>query len=153
NTTGIVTSASPNITLGTTAPTITDTAVLSGGFNPTGSITFTLTFNGSPVPAATQTDTVNGNGSYGANFTLPTSGTAAGTYIGSASYSGDANNSPSSETGTLSNGEATVVSKAPPTLVTTAGATVSLGSGNMLTDTANLQGGYFPTGSITFYLF
>jgi hypothetical protein len=153
NPTAIVTTASPNITLGTTAPTITDAAVLSGGYNPTGSITFTLTLNGTAVPAATQTDTVSGNGSYTAQYTLPTSGTVAGTYIWSASYTGDPNNLAASETGSLTNGEATVVSPAPPTLVTTAGATVNLSDGNKLTDTANLQGGYFPTGSITFYLF
>jgi fimbrial isopeptide formation D2 family protein/uncharacterized repeat protein (TIGR01451 family) len=147
----LVTTASPNITLGTTAPTITDTAVLSGGFNPTGSITFTLTFNGNPVPGATQTDTVNGNGSYSASFTLPTTGTVAGTYIWSASYTGDAHNNPASETGTLTNGEATVVSPANPTLLTTPNA-ASVALGGTATDTADLEGGYFPTGSIVFTL-
>src|SRR5262249_56639822 len=39
----LVTTASSNITLGTTAPTLSDSAVLSGGYSPGGSMVFTLT--------------------------------------------------------------------------------------------------------------
>jgi hypothetical protein len=149
----IVTTASPaNITLGTTSPTIHDTAVLSGGFVPTGTITFTLTFNGNPVPAATQTDTVAGNGAYAASFALPTSGNVAGTYIWSSSYSGDSNNDPATETGSLENGEATIVSPPPLMLSTIPGGTIAIGSGDRLTDSATLTGGVNPTGTITFTL-
>src|SRR5262249_16178035 len=42
NTTPDVTS----VTLGTSSVTLHDTAVLAGGFNPTGTITFTLVYNG-----------------------------------------------------------------------------------------------------------
>ena len=75
----LTTTASPPITLGTTAPTITDTATLAGAYFPTGSITFTLTLNGTAVAGATQTDTVTHNGQYSASYTLPTTGTVAGT--------------------------------------------------------------------------
>jgi hypothetical protein len=144
----LVTTASSAITLGTTAPTITDSAVLSGGYFPTGSIVFTLKLGSTTV--ATVTDTVNGNGTYSASFTLSTSGTAAGTYTWSAHYSGDSNNSAANDQGGAS--EQTVVSPANPTLTTTPGGTIILGSGNKLTDSATLMGGYFPTGTITFTL-
>src|SRR5262249_37107919 len=87
--TNLVTTASGNVTLGTMAPALSDSAVLSGFSNPTGSITFVLTGPGGF--AYTQTDVVNGNGTYTAGDTLPTSGVVAGTYTWSAHYSGDAN--------------------------------------------------------------
>src|SRR5438270_780961 len=86
----LLTTASSAITLGSTAPTLTDSAVLSGGFFETGTITFTLTGPGGF--SFTQTDTVNGNGTYTAGDTLPTTGLVAGTYTWSAHYSGDGNN-------------------------------------------------------------
>src|SRR5262249_4869033 len=90
----IVTTAIPTtITLPAPVPTIlTDTALLSGGFNPTGSIVFTLTGPGGVVD--TETVSVNGNGTYSTptGFTLPTSGAVAGTYTWTAIYEGDANN-------------------------------------------------------------
>src|SRR5262249_8726442 len=88
----LLTTASPEITLGTTAPTLSDTAVLSGAFNPTGSIVFTLTGPGGAV-IYTQTDTVDGNRSYTATSTpLPTTGLVAGLYTWTAVYEGDGNN-------------------------------------------------------------
>src|SRR5262249_10420374 len=83
----VVTAASAAITVATTAPTLTDPAVLSGGFFEAGTIPFTL-----PGPGGlsyTQTDTVSGNGSYTAGHPLPAAGTVAGTYAWSAHYSGD----------------------------------------------------------------
>ena len=70
--------------------TLTDTATLSGGTNPTGLITFTLTAPDGTT-AATETATVTGDGSY----TTPTSilATQVGTYTWSATYGGDFNNS------------------------------------------------------------
>ena len=50
------------MTLCTTSVTLKDTAVLSGGHSPTGTITFTL-YDGSKL-VDTETATVNGNGSY-----------------------------------------------------------------------------------------
>ena len=57
-----------------TPVTLTDTATLAGGFNPTGTITFTLFHNGGTTPVDTETVTVNGNGTYTTptGFTLPT---------------------------------------------------------------------------------
>src|SRR5262249_39794319 len=86
----LVTAASGAITLGTTAPTLTDSAVLSGGFFETGTITFVL--SGPDNFSYTQTDTVNGDGTYTAGDTLPTTGVVAGTYTWSATYSSDSNN-------------------------------------------------------------
>src|SRR5208337_2909927 len=150
----ITTTASPaTTTLGTTAPTISDTATLSGAYFPTGSITFTLTLNGNAVSAATQTDTVTANGPYSASYTLPTSGTVAGTYTWSAAYSSDANNNAASETGSATNGEQTVVSKANPTITTTDSSAITLGTtAPTLSDSAVLAGGYYETGSIVFTL-
>src|SRR5262249_34165062 len=82
----LVTKATAALRRGTTAPTLTDTALLSGGSFPTGSIVFTLTGPGGFM--FTQTDTVNGNGTYTATATLPTTGTVAGTYTWTAIYEG-----------------------------------------------------------------
>ena len=84
--------------------TLTDSAVLSGGYFPTGNIVFTLA--GPNGFSYTQTVTVNGNTTYTASTTLPTTGAVAGTYTWSATYGGDANNSTVTETGSATNGEA-----------------------------------------------
>ncbi|HEX2053900.1 MAG TPA: Ig-like domain repeat protein, partial [Actinomycetota bacterium] len=75
---------------------VTDTATLSGGNNPTGTITFNAygpadaNCTGAPVYSATVP--VSGNGAYAA--TPAFTPTAPGTYRFVASYSGDAGNSP-----------------------------------------------------------
>src|SRR5262245_47027411 len=86
----ITTQSSPDVTVG---GSVSDTAVLAGASNPTGTITFRLygpndaTCTGTPV--FTDTKTVSGNGAYtSGSFTPP----AAGTYRWTASYGGDANN-------------------------------------------------------------
>jgi hypothetical protein len=142
------------VTLGdTTPPRLTDTAVLSGGFQPVGTITFTLFRNGTAVH--TEMVTVQGNGSYTTptGFPLPTSGTVAGTYQWVASYSGGPNNNPVSDTN--ADEEQVTVIPAMPTLTTTPNpTTVTLGANAVtLTDTATLSGGYHPTGDIVFELF
>jgi len=88
----IVTRATGPVVLGSA---ISDTAVLSNGSSPTGTITFNAygpnDANCSGAVAFTATKTVNGNGEYtSGNFTP----TAAGTYRWIASYSGDVNNLP-----------------------------------------------------------
>src|SRR5262249_24853784 len=73
----LIASADPiTVTLGSTAVTLSDTAVLAGGYSPVGSITFTLTGPGGFVYR--QTDPVSGNGSYSASTTLPGAGVVAG---------------------------------------------------------------------------
>ena len=140
------------VALGTTAVTLKDTADLEGGFHPTGTITFTL-HQGSTL-LDTETVTVTGNGTYTTptGFTLPTTGTVTGTYQWDATYNGDANNSTVSDTGAAN--ERVTVSAASPTLVTAPDPkTVTLGTRAVtLKDRADLEGGFHPTGSITFTL-
>jgi uncharacterized repeat protein (TIGR01451 family) len=144
----LTTTASPAVTLGTTAPTLSDTALLSGGLNPVGAITFTL--SGPAGFSFTKDVTVNGNGTYTASTTQPTSGTVAGLYTWTAAYGGDANNAAGIDQGGAA--EQTVVSAASPTIATTPDpSTAALGG--TLQDAANLEGGYFPAGSITFRLY
>jgi uncharacterized repeat protein (TIGR01451 family) len=142
----LTTATSPNVTLSASRVTLSDTATLSGGSNPTGTITFTLTGPGGSI-FDTETVVANGNGTYATptGFTLPTAGTVTGTYSWNATYSGDPNNN-----GVSASPEPTVVSPASPGLSTTA----SPGgvAGTTLTDIAHLSGGYFPTGTIIFML-
>ena len=85
----------PQVTLSSGSPPIlTDTATLTGGFSPTGTITFDLYAPGGVVPIDTENVSVSGNGTYTtpAGYTLPTTGTVTGTYQWVVTYSGDANN-------------------------------------------------------------
>ena len=88
-TTALTTQASSGVTRG---EAISDTATLSGGATPTGTITFNLYGpNDATCSSAIFTSTVpvNGNGTYSStSFT----DTTAGTYRWIANYSGDANN-------------------------------------------------------------
>ena len=73
---------------------LNDSATLSGGFNPTGTITFKLfgvndqTCGGTPI--FTNTVPVSGNGTYSTSAGFTTA--AAGTYHWIATYSGDVSN-------------------------------------------------------------
>ena len=143
----MTTMAGPTVVLGSGSK-LTDSAALAGGYNPTGTITFTLYSPNGTTVVDTETATVTGDGTYSTpNGYLPT---AAGTYEWVASYGGDANNVPVS---TTEGNEPELVSPASPTISTTAGGTVVLGSGSKLTDSATLAGGYSPTGTITFTLY
>ncbi|HUQ77911.1 MAG TPA: hypothetical protein VM427_03420 [Patescibacteria group bacterium] len=144
----IATQASATVQVG---GAIHDTATLSGGALPTGSITFNLygPNDQTCVGAATFTSTVsvNGNGSYeSADFTT----TAAGTYRWVAIYSGDLDNA-SVAGGCNDANENVVVNKANPTVTTNASADVTVGGS--IFDTATLAGGYSPTGTITFEVY
>ena len=145
----IVTNASATVPAG--GP-ISDSATLSGGVNPTGTITFTVfgpnDATCTAAPAFTSIVAVtSGNGTYPSG---PFVTTAAGTYRFIAAYSGDANNVAVT---TLCNdpNESVVVGPANPTLVTAASASVPVGG--TVNDTATLSGGVNPTGTITFELF
>jgi hypothetical protein len=109
-TTAISTTATAKVTIGTT---ISDTAHLAGGVNPTGTITFTVygpnDANCSGTPAGGSVVAVNGNGDYKSASFLPL---APGTYRWIASYSGDANNT--GDTGACNDsGETSIVEPAP----------------------------------------
>jgi Bacterial Ig-like domain (group 3) len=141
---GIVTLvSSASITIGAS---VTDTATLSGGNNPTGTITFTVfgpdnaTCSGTGTTVSTET--VNGNGNYTSDPFTPG---APGTYRWIASYSGDGNNE-AATTACNDPGETVVVSKAAPTMAT---------APNVLpNDKATLSGLVNPSGgTITFDLY
>jgi hypothetical protein len=144
----IATTATPTATVG---GTISDSATLSAGFNPTGTITFNLYGPGdAPCSAAavfTATVPVAGNGTYGSGNYPPT---APGTYRWIASYSGDANNAPIAGACGDAN-ESSVVTAATPAIATTATATAAVGTA--ISDAATLSGGFNPTGTITFNLY
>jgi hypothetical protein len=145
----ITTTASSAVTLGTTAPTLSDSAVLAKGYYETGSMVFTLTGPGGF--SYTQSDPLSGNGTYSASDTLPTTGTVAGTYTWHVSFAGNANNNSAVDQG--GTGEQTVVSAASPMIAASPGAPVVLGTGIKLTASATISSGYYETGAITFKLY
>jgi parallel beta-helix repeat protein len=142
-----------SVTLGASSVTLNDTAVLSGGYNETGTITFTLYLGSTLVD--TETVSVSGNGSYTTptGYTLPTTGTVTGTYQWDSSYSGDTNNHSTSENNAAN--EQTTVSPATPAITTTPSmTTITLGASSVtLNDVAVLSGGYYEAGTITFTLY
>src|SRR5262249_17816171 len=86
------------VPLGTNSVTLTDTASLAGGVNPTGTITFTLVGpDGTTVD--TETVAVNGDGTYSTptGFTLPSRGAVPGPHQGNATHRGDGNNTAASD--------------------------------------------------------
>ena len=153
NESSVVNPAQPGLTTNATTPVtvnspISDTATLSGGFNPTGTITFHLFSDAAcSTEVFTSTVTVNGNGNYNSGNFTPTT---AGTYLWTASYSGDTNNKPVSTSCGDAN-ESSVVNPAQPGLTTNATTPVTVDS--PISDTATLSGGFNPTGTITFHLF
>ena len=76
------TPSSPTVTLGANPVTLKDTADLAGGYNETGTITFTLYYEGAATAVDTETVSVSGDGSYSTptGYTLPTTGTQTGSY-------------------------------------------------------------------------
>jgi hypothetical protein len=157
NESSVVNKQSPAIVTHASGPVIVgnpihDVATLSGGFNPTGSITFHLYPSLADCQAGTNqsytnTVTVNGNGDYNSGDFTPT---AAGTYFWTAVYSGDGNNQAASTACGDAN-ESSVVNKQSPAIVTHASGPVIVG--NPIHDVATLSGGFNPTGSITFKLY
>src|SRR5262249_50787305 len=131
------------VTLGASSVTLNDTAVLQGGVNPTGTITFTLVAPGGAT-VDSETVTANGNGPYTTptGFTLPSSAAVTGTYQWDASYSGDSNNNTVSDVNNVN--EQVTVSAASPTIFTApTPTTVTLGASSVtLTDVARISNGF-----------
>ena len=138
-----------------TPPILTDSAVFAGGNNPTGTLTFKLYAPGGVTVVDTETVTVNGNGTYSTlhGYTLPTTGSVAGTYQWVVSYSGDANNN--SVTGTLGSEPVTVQLATPNSSTSPLPGNITLTSGTppVLKDSATLTGGFHETGTFTFNLY
>ena len=124
---------------------LSDSVTVSGGDNPTGTVTFTLTApNGTTSPAGTVT--IAGDGIYSAQSVLATQ---VGTYTWHASYGGDGLNN-----GAIDNGsnESVTTVNASPSISTVASAGGTVGSASVY-DTATLAGGYSETGNIVFTLY
>jgi uncharacterized repeat protein (TIGR01451 family) len=148
NSPSIVTNASTQggnvVGTGTTC----DSATLSGSFNGTGTITFTLTAPDSTSTQVGSPVTVHGDGTY-QSPSCPTMN-QVGTYTWSASYTGDDNNNPAQDNG---QNESVTSVKASPSIVTNA----STQGGNVVgtgttCDSATLSGSFNGTGTITFTL-
>jgi hypothetical protein len=150
-----VTKASPSLSTSAIGAvvggSIQDTATLSGGHQPTGTITWKLYGptdpNCSAGPIQTYTDsTINGDGTYDSPTYVANS---VGTYRWVASYSGDGANL--STAGSCNDpGEDSLVNPAVPTLSTDA---FNGTAGGSIHDAATLSGGYSPTGTITWNLY
>lgn len=127
---------------------LSDSAKISGGDNPKGTIIFTVTQPDGTTIAVGSPVTVNGDGSY----TAPTSvvATEVGTYTFHAVYSGDASNNSAQDDGQC---ESVTTIQACPTINTnaseTSGGVVGVAQ---LSDTATVAGGDNPTGTVTFTL-
>ncbi|MDI1463908.1 hypothetical protein QEZ54_23255 [Catellatospora sp. KI3] len=145
----LATQASPNVAVG---GRISDAATLTGGDQPTGTMTFRLygpnDSDCAKAPAFTGTAVVDGNGVYSSGEFAPTK---AGTYRWIAAYSGDTDNEPVA--GACNDtGERVIVSpRTAPKLVTDASANTLVG--RVVRDVATLSGGSSPTGTIKFTLY
>jgi hypothetical protein len=148
-----ITPASPSISTtqqpaaATVGSSAADQATVSGGYDPTGTVTFNLYTNAtaSGTPLFTDTETLSGGTATSASHTT----TAAGTCYWVATYNGDANNNGVSSG---SAAEPVIVSPASPSINTSqqpAAATV----GGSVADQATVSGGDSPTGTVTFNLY
>src|SRR5262249_12062890 len=131
----------------TVGSSIADKATVTGGFNPAGTVTFTLYNNAtaSGTPLFTDTEPLAGGAATSAGYTA----TAAGTDYWVATYNGDANNN--SVTGGAA-AEPVTVTRATPSISTVqqpASATV----GSSIADRATVTGGFSPGGTVTFRLY
>ena len=132
---------------------IEDTAHLSDGNDPTGTITFRVygprDSDCAGIPAGSSTVTVSGNGDY---RSLPFTPTRAGTYHWVAEYSGDDHNHPAGPTACDDPAESVTVSRAHPR-ASHGGARRSSRSAAPPATAAILAGGSEPLGKITFRLY
>ena len=134
-----ITQASPTIataanpTSATVGTSIADQATVSGGDNPTGTVTFNLYNNSSATgtPLFTDTETLSSGTATSAGFTT----TATGTDYWVATYNGDSNNT-SVSSGTSS--EPVSITQASPTIATAANPT-SATVGTSIADQATVE--------------
>jgi hypothetical protein len=124
-----------------------DSATVSGGWNPGGSVTFQLFAPGDATceaPIATQDGALAGGTASSGTVTVG----GPGTYNWVATYPGDPNNNPVSS---ACGDEPFTVPKVTPDISTTPSGTVP--AGGSVSDTATVSGGLDPAGSVTFQLF
>jgi len=146
-TTSITTTLSSNsIAIG---GSVTDTAILSGGASPTGTITFTMHSLPDCSDAGTVVGTVavSGNGAYSSASFTPLS---LGTFYWQAAYSGDSGNAGATDGCGIPTSEILTVNLASPSVTTSLSDSGSITIGASATDTATLVGAYNPTGTVTF---
>ena len=140
----------PSPSSGPIGTVLNDSATITGGSSPTGTVTFNLYGPGDTTCTGTVlfTQTVAVSGGV-ASTTGGYTTTVAGTYNWTAHYSGDNGNLPA-DSGCGS--EAVTIAKSSPTLPTTPSpASGSIGA--VLNDSATVSGGSNPTGSVTFSLY
>jgi hypothetical protein len=140
------------VTLGATAVTLNDTAVLEDGSQPSGTITFTLVGPGNTL-LDTETVAVSGDGTYSTptGFTLPGSGTVTGTYQWNATYSGDSNNNAASVVNsTTEQVTVSAASLAAPSFANLTGGSIPFGASsvNLSGQLATTAATPFPSGSV-----
>ncbi len=134
-------------TSATVGSSIADRAELSGGIDPTGTVTFNLYNNSSAsgTPLFTSTDTLASDAATSAGYIA----TATGTVYWVATYNGDSNN------GALTSGtaeEPVTITPATPS-INTAQQPASTTVGTAFADEATVSGGFDPTGTTTFDLY
>ncbi len=132
----------------TVGTSIADKATVSGGYNPTGTVTFNLYNNangtGTPLDTDANVPLVNGVAT-SAGYTA----TATGTDYWVATYNGDSNNAAVTSGTAL---EPVIVSPATPAINTTQQPATAI-VGTSIADQATVSGGYNPTGTVTFNLY
>ena len=147
------TMASPTAVTVGVASTVKDTATLTGGDAPSGSVTFTLYSNAGCTTLATPGVSGSGMVSAGtASYSTSWTPTTVGTYYWQAIYSGDSNNSPITSCGGT-NEQLTVNASAPLMSTMASPTAVTVGVASTVKDTATLTGGDAPSGSVTFTLY
>ena len=149
------TQASPttSIVVGT-ATTVGDTATFTGGYNPSGSVTFALYSDATCLTAVSGVSGSDNIASSSASYSASWTPTVIGTYYWKVNYAGDSNNNGFGPTCGGTNETLTVI-KASPSFATQASPTTSIvvGTATTVGDTATFTGGYNPSGSVTFALY
>ncbi len=145
----------PNPSSGTVGVRLQDTASLSGGISPTGTVKFSLFDPNDSTCSGTAiyTETSNVSGSFTAATSTGFATNEVGTWHWQAHYSGDSQNSSSDS---ACSAEPVVTNQASPSITTSAITTTASVGVNIpiVGDSVTSMGGaYNPTGSVTFTLY
>src|SRR5262249_23476541 len=126
---------------------VADQATVTGGSNPTGTVTFNLynNPNGTGTPLFTDANPRGAGGATAAGYTA----TATGTDYWVATYNGDSNNNPVTSGTAL---EPVVITPATPAIDTQQQPATAV-VGSSVADKATVTGGFNPTGTVTFVLY